>query len=302
MGCGVIGTGNLPGTTEYVDPDARPTNGANGETPGYGAPGGGSQSADAEGGPYANSGGDYTSGGTGSSNTSTFDPANSPPGNCTRLELGKVSERHESNGNPAAIGHDRTGGWSYGTYQIATLTGTFNRFMSYLESRFPDIHSTLTSAGGTEAARGGNPRFKDTWESLASNSDFRKCQHDFIQASHHDIAVESIKNRYNFDVCSRCNGLQDMIWSASVQHGPAGCTNIFERALQNTGKTIDQLTDVEIIRAFYAERKRVDVYFRRSTAAVQQSVRNRFDREEQDCLAICQEVQGSQAPVNSGRV
>ena len=47
----------------------------------------------------------------------------SPPGGCTRKDLGSISEKYESNGNAGAIGRDRVGGYSYGSDQIAAKVG-----------------------------------------------------------------------------------------------------------------------------------------------------------------------------------
>lgn len=290
----------IPDTVDQSpDPDATPTDGRGSQEPGYATPGGGSIRPLAEGGPYANTGGSYTVGSSGNSTTSDINSSfSSQPGDCTRIDLGKISERYESNGNPGAIGRDRTGGWSYGTYQIATKTGTFLNYMNFLKTRFTDFYNELEAVGGEPAARSGSAAFKEKWEELAASGDeFRKSQHDFIQVTHHDPAVQSIKREFGLDVCNDCcNGVQDMIWSASVQHGPAGCVKILRNALRNTKSDIKKLTDRQLIEIFYNERSKVDVYFSRSTAAVKQSVYKRFQTEKTDAIAICQERKPAPTP------
>jgi len=61
-----------------------------------------------------------------------------PPVTTTLLpELGSLNGRYESSGNPGAIGCDKTGGWSYGTYQLATKRGTFAGFLAFLKTTYP---------------------------------------------------------------------------------------------------------------------------------------------------------------------
>lgn len=205
-------------------------------------------------------------------------------GDCTRPDLGSVSERYESNGNPGAIGFDSTGGYSYGSYQIATKTGTFSKFMSYLSNTNPTYYNELQSAGGTSAATSGTTTFKNKWRELAADPGFEQAQHDFIQVTHFDPQVQKVKNSTGLDVCdgTHCPGLQDAMWSTAVQHGPN--TSIVETAISNAGPGA---SDQDIINAIYDERSKVSVYFRSSTPRVRQSVLNRFNQERADALALC---------------
>ena len=94
--------------------------------------------------------------------------------------------------------------------------------------------------------------FKDEWKRLSNNDpDFAQAQHDFIQGSHHNPAVRKIKQSTGIDVCdgSWSNGVQDAVWSTSVQHGSGGANTIVQRALTRTGKTASTVTDQELISA-----------------------------------------------------
>lgn len=214
-----------------------------------------------------------------------------PPaqGDCARESLGSISEKYESNGNPGAIGRDRVGGFSYGSYQIATNVGTMQNFQSFLNNRYPEYGAELESAGGNSAATAGDPAFQNKWKELAQDPGFAKAQKDFIQSTHFDPAERNIRNNTGIHVCERCNGLQDAVWSTAVQHGPGGATRIFSRALARTGKTADTVTDQELIEAIYDERGEANgtKYFGGSTPQVRQSVVNRFAREKQDALDQC---------------
>jgi hypothetical protein len=212
------------------------------------------------------------------------------PSACTRSNIGIVSSKYESNGNPGAIGYDSTGGYSYGSYQIATKTGTFNRFMTYLNNHYQDYYNQLNVSGGSSAAISGNPTFIDKWKQLSLDKEFAQAQHNFIQATHYDLAVGKIKTITGIDLCDGTHsaGIQDAVWSAAVQHGPTGGARIFQRALEKTGKSADTVTDVELIIENYDERATNNgmKYFGRSTSNVRQSVVRRFQSEKQDALNL----------------
>jgi len=222
-----------------------------------------------------------------------------------REDLGAVSSKYESNGSPAAIGWDSTGGASWGEYQIAEKTGTFRNFMKFLSKRYPDLNAKLEAAGGAAAAVA-NPAdeaavkastmtvaelrrnlkatpFSQAWVSLSkSESNFKHAQHDFIKATHYDPLAKKIKSATGVDINDGTHsaGLQDAIWSIGVQHGPGSSIPI--KGMQaSSGKT-----DADYINAIYDERSNVGKYFSRSTPAVQESVAKRYTRERRDCLAL----------------
>ena len=81
-----------------------------------------------------------------------------PPGNYTSdytfdSNIGALSERYESRGNPAIIGWDSTGGWSYGKYQLAANTGSLNEFHNWLATAHPDLESQLAAEIGRASCR-----------------------------------------------------------------------------------------------------------------------------------------------------
>ena len=221
----------------------------------------------------------------------------SAPGDCTRKDLGSISEQYESNGNAGAIGKDRVGGFSYGSYQIAAKVGTMRKFLTFLQTKengYTDFYTGLEAAGGNDGAKAGSDSFKNKWKEYATSTQegdrFKQAQHDFIQRTHHDIAVKKFKEATGIDICdgTHSNGIQDAFWSTAVQHGPG--TSVFKRALERTGKTATTVTDAELIAAIYDERGKLRSdgnlhYFRNSTSGVQTSVKNRFVSEKSLALA-----------------
>ena len=268
-----------PDPTASTAPDGTPlgkdiSNG--GKTPAYGSPGGGGT---------AGSGGGYTANGSQHATGGNYVPGT--PNKNVPAGLGGLSQQYESGGKGAgAIGQDSTGGYSYGTYQIATNTGTMNNYMSYLQQNNPDEYAKLQAAGGANAARAGDPNFQNTWKDMAANDPaFAQSQHDFIQSSHYDPAAANIKAQTGLDVSTKSLGVQNAIWSTAVQNGPnsAVFTNAF------AGKDVSKMSDTDIVNAIYDERGKTNgngglAYFSSSTPAVQQSVANRFVSERQGAL------------------
>jgi hypothetical protein len=198
------------------------------------------------------------------------------------LPLGVLSGKYESNGNPAAVGDDSTGGPSYGKYQIATKTGTMASFLEFLARTRPEFADHLDAAGGNAAAAAKSPEFVAAWQQLARDADFAAAQHAFIKSTHYDPFVEKTKDHLALDIESRSDALKNVAWSTAVQHGP-GC-KVFINAL--AGQQASAMPDANVIRAVYTERARVDRYFSRSTPEVKQALMRRFDDECSEALAL----------------
>lgn len=206
----------------------------------------------------------------------------------TLPELGALSSRFESNGDPGAIGYDTTGGWSYGSYQLATIPGTFGAFMNFLKANCPDLEQRLDDAGGADGATKGTQDFRSAWVSLARDQEasFAQAQHDFIKTTHYDRQVAKLKANFGIDVDQHSRALQNVVWSMAVQHGNA-TQIIFRNALANVNATA--VGDATLISLVYAERSKVDKYFASSTNEVQAALKNRFQREKQDALTMLEQ-------------
>lgn len=204
-----------------------------------------------------------------------------PPPVTKYRSLGVLSERYESNGKPGAIGRDRTGGFSYGMYQIATRTGTMKRFLKFLAEENPGFAAKLNSAGGADGALQGIDAFKSAWQELAKDSAFADAQHAFIQATHYEPFVRRTKE-IDLDISNRSFALKNVAWSIAVQHGPLN--SVFRNAL--SGQQPSRMNDESIINQVYDERSDVENYFRRSSDKVKASVKNRFAQERDDALKL----------------
>ena len=201
-------------------------------------------------------------------------------------ELGILSAKYETGGRGPGVvssGAGDYGGVSYGSYQMATNTGTVKSFVT--QSSFPwrQDFQGLTP---------GSPPFSACWKRIAANETdaFQKCQHEYIKQTHYDRLAAKILSEDFLDVNTRSSALQNAVWSTAVQHGPG--TPIVHRACSTLSyKQDDPKYDEQLIRAIYAERGRRKpdgnlAYFGKSSPSVQTGVANRFKSECQDALAM----------------
>jgi murein DD-endopeptidase MepM/ murein hydrolase activator NlpD len=200
--------------------------------------------------------------------------------------LGTLSAKFETGGKgPGTVssGAGDPGGVSYGSYQMATKTGTVKRFVT--QSDFPWRNEFQNLVPGTAG-------FTARWKEIAKNEPgkFQDEQHEFIKRTHFDLLVAKVQNEDHFDITKRSHAVQDAVWSTAVQHG--GNTPIIHRALANVNASpTDANFDRLLISAIYTERgkRRGDgklAYFPSSSPGVQQGVANRFKNEESDALKM----------------
>ncbi|HEY6802687.1 MAG TPA: LysM domain-containing protein [Pyrinomonadaceae bacterium] len=207
-------------------------------------------------------------------------------GTAMASELGNLSAKYETGGRGAGVvstGVGDPGGVSYGSYQMATKTGTAKRFVTQSDFQWKDDFQGL--APGTAA-------FSAKWKQLAAAEPiaFQEAQHEFIKRTHYDPLVAKTLSEENLDINKRGRALQDVVWSTSVQHG--GNCVIVRNALKTIARDFDSSGfDENLIRAIYAERgrKRADgnlAWFSKSSQNVQAGVAKRFKNELNDALAM----------------
>jgi hypothetical protein len=194
--------------------------------------------------------------------------------------LGTLSKKYESgNSGPGTIARNAgdIGGASYGTYQIATKTGTMATFIKFLKTGYPSMYAALSKFAA------GTVQFDAAWIALTKTKkdEFATVQHEFIKSSHYDPAVKKIQQSIGLDANQRSLALQNVVWSTAVQHGSGGACNIFKNAGIKSS-----MEDEEIIRLVYTERGANNglKYFGRSSSSIRQSVVNRFKNELLDAL------------------
>ena len=207
-------------------------------------------------------------------------------------ELGSLSARYESNGDPGTVstGNGDIGGVSYGSYQMSTASGSAGQFVG-----------NSPYAGEFASLQPGTSEFSDKWREIAGRdpAGFQAAQHEYIKENYYDVQSSQLQQDIGLDPNQHSNALQQVIWSTSVQHG--AYTDIVQDAL--AGQDVGKLSDTDLINAIYAERGRTDengtlVHFRDSSYDVQQGVANRFRGENTDALNLLQAEQLCGAPPN----
>lgn len=200
--------------------------------------------------------------------------------------LGSLAARYESgNRGSSAVGWDSTGGTSYGKYQIATRTGTMDKFMEFLKTSNPQAYERLKAAGPADAGKDG--AFAKEWQKLAAEGGLGTSEHDFIKKTHFDVGMKGVKNASLEQMIANSPALKEVMWSTSVQHGGGGASAIFNRAFK------PGMSEADLIKAVYAERA---TKFGSSTAQVQASVQKRFIDEQGRALAMIGQPSGGAAP------
>ena len=195
------------------------------------------------------------------------------------MELGQLSARFESGSDGiAAVGYDRNGGTSYGKYQVSSRAGSLKDFLDFLDTEAPDLSKRLRSSGpgNTGSRKGAMP---DTWRAIANEQPerFEDLQEAFVRQSHYKPALESISQRIGLNPDKVSTAMREVIWSTSVQHGPAGAARIFERAHAMSGKPTDAAYERNLINNVYNIRVG---QFGSSDSNIQAAVANRFKQEK----------------------
>lgn len=200
--------------------------------------------------------------------------------------IGALSSMFESGKDGiAAIGYDRTGGTSYGKYQIASKTGSMDGFISYLKKEAPDLAKELGKAGkaDTGSKQGAMP---EAWKRIAAREPerFESLQHGFIMQTHFDPALNKVAELTGIDLSALSGTMQEVLFSTAVQHGPSGAGKIVARAMARVGE--ENLTSNNKAKAEKAEEMLIrQVYdiragqFGSSTGQVQAAVKNRLNSE-----------------------
>lgn len=168
-------------------------------------------------------------------------------------KLGQLSERYESGGNgPGTVStglHD-PGGVSYGTYQLATKTGTVAAFMAAEGQKWARDFAGL---------KPGSPTFTAAWQMVAKREPiaFGDAQHAFIERTHYRPAVKAVLDATGLDLDSRADAIRDATWSCSVQHGRAAkilidAVNAVDAPQQDPRTR--QMYDLALLASIYAVR------------------------------------------------
>lgn len=187
---------------------------------------------------------------------------------------GDMSARYESGtAGSAAIGYDKTGGTSYGKWQLSSLQGSLDGFLNWLPRQggaAAAAAARLRAAGpaNTGSKAGAMP---EAWkkEALANPAEFERWQRDYVRSAFFDPALKSLSPEAAA-LATASPAVREMVWSTAVQHGAAGAADIFKQAWRAG------MNEADFIRATYAERA---TRFGSSEPDVRASVQRRLAEE-----------------------
>ncbi|EPR35719.1 hypothetical protein dsat_1823 [Alkalidesulfovibrio alkalitolerans DSM 16529] len=211
-------------------------------------------------------------------------PAENPVPIADLDDPGALSSRFESGlQGPAAVGYDRMGGTSYGTYQISSAQGTFDAFLRFLDEKSPELAERLRAAGPADTGST-NGRLPDVWRAVAGEmpEEFAALQREFVELSHYRPALSGILERLDLSEAQLPKALREVIFSTAVQHGPSGAQSIFARVAERLQETGGAAFFRQLIDSVYDERGN---HFGGSTERVRDAVLSRFTREKALALA-----------------
>lgn len=200
-----------------------------------------------------------------------------------RFAIGALSSKYESAGRgPGTVSDGRgdpAGGASYGTYQLASRTGTLEQFLS------------TDGAPWAPTLRGHDPRvpggeFARRWKAIAARTPqaFQAAQHAFIERTHYAPVVARVRQETAIDLTRRSSALQEAIWSTSVQHARAADLVVHAIRTLKQGRD-DPVDDRALVESLYG--LRAD-YVRRLglPASTVAALRERYENERKDVLAL----------------
>lgn len=204
-------------------------------------------------------------------------------------QLGYISAREESNGNPGAVGlnpNDK-GGASFGVWQLSSKMGTVDDFLNFIKDKNREIYLQLSESKKQDNNSYGE-NFISSWKEIAKNKHdlFYELQRLFIKRNYYDSFIKlAKKNNLNINYLLDYNSTSNMIWSTCVQHGSGGAIKIM--------KKITPITTMEhLIERIYEERLNIIAksYPPNSpnpgVVSLYNGVKNRLENEKNEILRI----------------
>lgn len=196
------------------------------------------------------------------------------------IELGKLSAKYESNGDPGTVSHTDgdAGGASYGCYQFATSAGVPQDFVRYCFSQGYKLTFILAQADSE------TDEFDAAWQKCAADDPegFEQMQDNYVKSVYFDKAVDLLKE-IGFDILQRSLTLQQVLWSRAVQYSARWMPELFFKAAEMSGKELNDCTDRELIVNIYGVNTS-DESWTSGSPSLRPGLFARFESERDDAL------------------
>ena len=193
-------------------------------------------------------------------------------------KLGFISAKYESGGNGGSVssGNGDAGGVSYGISQFSSKVGSADNFVSWLKQTNPKMASAFKNF------KAGTNEFSNAWKQTFSQygDAFTDVQSQYTYANYVEPLAKLAKQKTGIDY-TRSSALMELLYSTAIQFGSGSL------GLSALGNATASMSDAEIVNASYDKKiANYKSYFKSSSPAVQESVKNRFKNERQDVLSL----------------
>jgi len=194
-------------------------------------------------------------------------------------KLGFISAKYETGGYDGGMvssGSGDYGGISYGIPQFSTTSGSADKFVSWLKQSNPEMGSYF---GNSKA---GTTEFSNAWKQVYSKygDDFSGVQTAYAYDNMVKPLAELAKQKTGVDY-TRSNALKELLYSTAIQFGSGSL------GVSGLGNVTADMSDTDIINASYDKKiANYKSFFKDSSSAVQEGVKNRFIRERNDVLGL----------------
>lgn len=191
--------------------------------------------------------------------------------------VGFVSVKYEG-GSPGRVSTVKGdyGGTSYGMSMFTTNTGGADSFVKWLKNANPQIGKYF---GNSKA---GTNEFTNAWKKAAADygESFGSLQTQYTYNNLVQPLINRAKKATGIDY-SATPALRELAYSTAVQFGGGSL------GLSALGKVHSGMSEKDIINASYDNKiANTASYFKSSSEAVKNSVKNRFANERNDVLAL----------------
>ena len=168
---------------------------------------------------------------------------------------------------------DKTGGYSYGTYQMSSARGTMAGLARWAENNGkPELARAASEVKDWNTPEGGEAWNKIVDAGLITQADEKQ----YMMDSHFMPAFAKLPEPLRASIENN-PVLQNVMFSTVVQHGAGGAAAILNRAFEASGGDVRKF-----VNSLYDDRK---TKFPSSTPEVRASVQKRLEKEKQQALA-----------------
>lgn len=188
-----------------------------------------------------------------------------------------IAQFESGDGGVKTVAYDRTGGTSYGKWQLSSKAGSMEDWLKDLEAAGGEqaaIAQRIRAAGPLNTGSKSGAAVDQYLKEVAANPELiEETQRQSLLKHNYNVTMNSLNKSGHGDLVKMISddkSLQEMLFSTSVQHGGGGAADIMRKVYRQG------MSKEDLIKAVYAERGK---HFGSSSAAVQTSVNSRFGRE-----------------------